>query len=51
LVVHHFGCPTSKVAKGLYVEKYPRPSGAIKKISADVIWGKKYEKGGEKGKC
>jgi hypothetical protein len=27
--------------RGLYIGKYPPPGGGI---SADVIWGKKYEK-------
>jgi hypothetical protein len=29
--------------RGLYIGKYPPPWGG-EKISADVIWGKKYEK-------
>jgi hypothetical protein len=29
------------VYRGLYIGKYPPPPGGI---SADVIWGKKYEK-------
>ncbi len=28
--------------RGLYIGKYPPPGGG--EISADVIWGKKYEK-------
>jgi hypothetical protein len=35
--------------RGLYIGKYPPPGGGI---SADVIWGKKYEKAKKKrGKC
>jgi hypothetical protein len=30
--------------RGLYFGKYPPPPGGREKISADVIWGKKYEK-------
>jgi hypothetical protein len=29
--------------RGLYIGKYPPPGGG-REISADVIWGKKYEK-------
>ncbi len=36
--------------RGLYIGKYPPPPG--RGISADVIWGKKYEKAKrKKGKC
>ncbi len=30
--------------RGLYNGKYPPPPGGGGEISADVIWGKKYEK-------
>jgi hypothetical protein len=30
--------------RGLYIGKYPPSPGGEEKISADVIWGKKYEK-------
>ncbi len=34
--------PISFFLRGLYIGKYPPPGG--EKISADVIWGKKYRK-------
>jgi hypothetical protein len=42
--VYHPDIPTSLLPyfRGLYIGKYPPPRGG--KISADVIWGKKYEK-------
>jgi hypothetical protein len=37
-------CPLSRVpCRGLYIGKYPPPPGGGK-ISANVIWGKKYKK-------
>jgi hypothetical protein len=30
--------------RGLYIGKYPPPPPGEGEISADVIWGKKYEK-------
>jgi hypothetical protein len=38
---------TSQKSRGLYIGKYP-PRGGGRKISADVIWGKKIRKGEEK---
>jgi hypothetical protein len=38
-------CSYSSWNRGLYIGKYPPPLG---KISADVIWGEKYEKGKRK---
>jgi hypothetical protein len=40
-----YHCPNSITFRGLYNGKYPpSPPGGGGKISADVIWGKKYEK-------
>ncbi len=44
--VYHIECIDFSLpyARGLYNGKYPPPLGGGEKISADVIWGKKYEK-------
>ncbi len=34
----------SRACRGLYIGKYPPPPLGGRKISGDVIWGKKYEK-------
>ncbi len=45
--MHSFQIPVGLlISRGLYIGKYPFPPGG--NISADVIWGKKYEKGQEK---
>ncbi len=36
-----------EIVRGLYIGKYTPPEGGGG-ISADVIWGKKYEKGKRK---